>query len=458
MLVHRHGDRSPVHAISGVRLDLSAAQLAADWPSGAGELTALGMRQLERLGRALRLRYGVAAAGSPPALLSGAWDPRQYRARSSDVHRTLQSAQSLLVGLFPPGSGPNLSLPLDDRYSSLGPDGPALPLGLQPVPVSSVPVEEDWLLVGRDYAAAHCPSFAASLDRVRSSADWRSKGSSAPVASLLRRLADATLSAPQSPSAPLSMLNVTALFDVLNCYDAHGLLTDRFPGVSREDLAALYQLYCWQLSLEYSAELSCVATGPLLHLVTDHLSAVAAFLDRPEGSVAPAPFRFLHFSGHDTTLWSLMGALLSGLPESLEVPYASHVEFELWSAPSVPARTASRYVAVLFNDHPVSLPACGGAVRCPLETFLTVFSQCGRRRHEEDAVLCGAAPSCAPEAEAEQRRAVSALAAALAVALAAVGAALAVALWRLRSASRSTRAPHPSAAAGTYEPVRLVEL
>lgn len=67
--------------------------------------------------------------------------------RATDVNRTLQSAESHLYGLYPPGSGPSIPDNLSDIYtippytdvqpdSSFGPS--ALPFGYQPIPVNTV--------------------------------------------------------------------------------------------------------------------------------------------------------------------------------------------------------------------------------------------------------------------------------------------------------------------------------
>lgn len=78
-------------------------------------LTATGMAQLHSLGTLVRDRY-------VPALLNGSYLREEFHYRSTDYDRTLMSAQSLLSGLYPPGTG---QLTADK---------------LQPVPVSGAAV------------------------------------------------------------------------------------------------------------------------------------------------------------------------------------------------------------------------------------------------------------------------------------------------------------------------------
>ena len=93
LFVHRHGDRSPWASIPGDDAN------NASWPDGLGQLTAKGMQQTHFLGRTIRERYSI-----------GNYSRYEYYVRSTDYDRTLQSAQCVLSGIFPPGSGPTSSL------------------------------------------------------------------------------------------------------------------------------------------------------------------------------------------------------------------------------------------------------------------------------------------------------------------------------------------------------------
>ena len=123
--VIRHGDRTPTRTLDVVPYV---------WQEGLGQLTATGMQQSYQLGSKLRKRY-IDEHG----LLPNQYQPETLYIRSTDYDRTLMSAQSLLLGLYPLGTGP--MLPHTNEL--------ALPSGFQPIPIHSQSREEDVLISTR---------------------------------------------------------------------------------------------------------------------------------------------------------------------------------------------------------------------------------------------------------------------------------------------------------------------
>ena len=119
----RHGDRTP---ISPYKTDPYSDY---PWPGGWGQLTRRGMRRHLELGRWLRGRYS--------GWLAETYDRAEVVVRSTDVDRTLMSALSNLAGLFPPQG--------DQVWEA--------DLPWQPIPVHTLPQDEDYLLSSH----AHCP-------------------------------------------------------------------------------------------------------------------------------------------------------------------------------------------------------------------------------------------------------------------------------------------------------------
>lgn len=119
----RHGDRTPIATLSAVNYQ---------WQEGPGQLTAEGMQQEYKMGMELRKKYIEQAH-----LLPEHYEHGTMYVRSTDYERTLMSAESLLMGLYPLGTGPNTS------ESSL----PALPHAFQPIPIFSAPSKYDELII-----------------------------------------------------------------------------------------------------------------------------------------------------------------------------------------------------------------------------------------------------------------------------------------------------------------------
>ena len=136
-LVWRHGDRTPISPYP------NDPYKDYQWPGGLGQLTKRGMRRHLELGRWLRQRY--------TDWLSPTYDRAEVVIRSTDVDRTLMSALSNLAGLFPPQG--------DQVWDE--------ELPWQPIPVHTVPQDEDYLLSSH----AHCPRFE-ELQKDIESGEW----------------------------------------------------------------------------------------------------------------------------------------------------------------------------------------------------------------------------------------------------------------------------------------------
>jgi hypothetical protein len=100
-----HGARSPHKGLDSDFKDFSNHT----W-IGQNELTGVGLRQSFLIGYRDRLRYL-----EEKQLISKEYDPREMLVYASENNRTLMSANALLHGLYPPGTGPTIDPSLVDR-------------------------------------------------------------------------------------------------------------------------------------------------------------------------------------------------------------------------------------------------------------------------------------------------------------------------------------------------------
>lgn len=87
--VVRHGARAPIDDFGTIT----------KFPVSAGQLTPQGMRQRFLLGSYHRERYTETYP-----LLNPVYDHEEIFVQSTDVNRTITSAYSELLGMYPPGS------------------------------------------------------------------------------------------------------------------------------------------------------------------------------------------------------------------------------------------------------------------------------------------------------------------------------------------------------------------
>ena len=126
-----------------------------------GQLSASGMREHYILGKAVRKAY--------PGLFSDVYDHRQFDIVSTHVYRTVESAQSHLMGMYDLMSGANLSVNddefLDPPYNKNQHDKVvikempfALNGGFRPIPIFALDTESDRLLMNE--LEISCPAAA----------------------------------------------------------------------------------------------------------------------------------------------------------------------------------------------------------------------------------------------------------------------------------------------------------
>jgi lysosomal acid phosphatase len=319
--VIRHGDRSPAHDYPGSK---------DQWPEGLGQLTPLGMNQEYLLGISLRAMYV-----DQYHLLPEHFTANTIYVRSSDYDRTLESAQALLTGLYPPGTGPMLE---DDK--------PALPAAVQLVPINTVPQETDSLLIPYNDSAQY---YALLQHYVFDTDGWKEK--TAELAPKFPAWSAAT------GMTITNLYQLSAVADILFVEREHKIALP--PDLSSDDVQTIIDAGQWAMVYAYQNKNVSEAIGRNL------LSAISA--DISAASENKSASKYILFSAHDNTLMSEMKLLNVPLDE---VPhYASNLNFSLFEI-----KPETYIVRIHYNGQPVILPDCG-TVDCPLKQFLSLVNK-----------------------------------------------------------------------------------
>lgn len=305
----RHGDRTPTHQIPRSHLN---------WKEGLGALTANGMAQEKRLGEYLREKYI-----NQYHLLNATYDPNTIYVRSTDTERTIKSANSLLLGLYP----------LDTRSSKN-----------QEIFINVVPRNKDTLLITKPsrnifsivklYVINHKYWHEKTITLQNKLQEWSSI-TGLPLNNLqqLNYLAD-NLYIRQIEHLPLpnKMKQSDAMEIILlgknAMIDAFKLNEITYP-MGKEFLKTI---------LNYQK------------LVVLHKTSL----------------RYVLFLGHDSSIMSVMNTLQVPLNE---IPgYASRVNF------SIIKSGGQYFIKISYNDKPVSIPNCKSDI-CSLTQLENLISK-----------------------------------------------------------------------------------
>ena len=338
--VCRHGARAP---IQWYPWDTGS------WPEGYGELSPAGMRQHYLNGVEFRNRY---ITENP--LVAGTYNAEELFVRSTDVNRTIMSAQSQLMGWFPAGpvltqsqvAGAvppmTLSAPVVQIQQTMGLD--AILDDYQPVPIHMVLYEEDTLLLAYDPTV--CPGVHEINAYYQQTPEYLNQ--TQYYAETWQTEVEAVF------GGSISLEEAAWMGDTLWSEWFHG-----FPkpaGVSEELFDYLVQMMSY-----FNANLFRNSTG--MKLSTMNLfSAIDNYFNMM--LLEPSnPLKFYFYSCHDTNIAAYLTAM--GAFDCLtqpNPPFASTLMFELWADGNSP------YVIVKYNDVELVLPGCGGQ-QCSLEDF-----------------------------------------------------------------------------------------
>jgi len=281
-LLYRHGDRTPIKPYS-----TDPYKAASNWPVGFGQLTSRGKMQQYELGQWIRARYD--------GFLSSNYSEQEIVVRSTDVDRTLMSALSNLAGLYPPAG-----------YWEWNRD-----LAWQPIPVHTIPQEEDMLLSSH----ATCPRFTQLHKEVLEESMF-----------------------------------------MKNIYNENRELFEYISNNVGENITDIVHLDYIFDTLPH--EMKRLKGGPFVKELVEHFDSVA------DNTLSPPNRKVFMYSGHDTTVAPVLHTL--GVFNMIAPPYASMVVVELLDRAGLVVRVSYK------NDsstapHVLTIPGCEEL--CPLHMF-----------------------------------------------------------------------------------------
>lgn len=327
-VVFRHGGRSPV-----APLPINPFPHAT-WPQGFGQLLVNGTRQEYHLGELLKERYII-----NQTFLAPNYTRVQVYVRSTDYDRTLMSAEAQLAAWFPPG--PNQTFNATIPW--------------QPIPVHTVPQEEDNLL--RAYGV-NCPQYAALREADKHSPEYLQKEEENQE--FFKELENET------GLNPVNLSNIWRIQDIL--FVGHNSTGHDLPHwVKPGYMPRLKELSDFDMSLMFnSKEKNRLTAGIWLQKVLSDITEKA----NNDSDLADA--KLFLYSSHDTTVACMMSAL--GVYDGIQPEYASAFILELISDGN---GTSKNYnVKLLYRKFTGSdeittlrVPGCGNQSMCTLDEF-----------------------------------------------------------------------------------------
>lgn len=303
----RHGDRTPLHQLPAISYP---------GPKKLGQLTAKGMEQHFNLGKKLRQIYIEQAR-----LLPENFDHSTIYIRSTDFDRTIMSAQALLTGLYPIGTGP-------------------MENGYQPIPIHTHPQESDPLIKNDTHSA----EFDALLAKyVLPSMAWQSK--------IQQTKAQWAKWSKATGWKIENLRDIMRLGNILYVYRQHEVPLP--PTLSPQEIDTIIGISEWGMPAMYRPK----EIGN--YLGSGQLKIIHHYLEKCTDP--KSELKYVLLSAHDSSLLALMSALGAPLDE---IPsYASHFSLRVYEN-----RQLQKNIAVYFNDKLISLPDCNGT-SCEFEGF-----------------------------------------------------------------------------------------
>ncbi|KAK2586742.1 hypothetical protein KPH14_011774 [Odynerus spinipes] len=315
-VLYRHGDRTPIEPYPNDPYKNESL-----WPVPYGQLTNLGKNQQLNLGRWIRNRYSH--------LLNDLYSPYDIYIQSTDIDRTLMSAEANLAGLYPPHG--------NQLWNKIN---------WMPIPVHTIPESEDSILAGKKY----CARYEFELDKVLNSPEIRQ------INKKNKHLYDYL--AEKTGMEIMSLKNVEHLYDTLFIEVIYNKTLPKwtetvFPDKLKPLATKSFTIHA------YNKILQRLKTGLLLGEMIDHIekkSRNALIPDR----------KLWMYSAHDDTVANMLMTLNLFDPHC--PPYTATILIELRVDSKNEYFVTISYKNTTEEPNLLTLPGC--TALCPLNKFI----------------------------------------------------------------------------------------
>lgn len=316
-VLYRHGDRTPVGRYKNDPYNETS------WPVPYGQLTNIGKHQHLLLGCWLRKRYSH--------FLSNIYTPYDIYVQSTDVDRTLMSAEANLAGLYPPVK--------DQIWDNIK---------WMPIPVHTVSEKQDYVLKGSKY----CPRYNYELEKVLTSPEMEQINKA--NAKLYAYLTENT------GSKISSLEQVNQLYNILYIQHLYNKTLPQWTkSVFPDKLIPLASLSF--TTQAYNTILQRLKSGSLLGEMIKHMVKKVQNTLKPDRKI-------WMYSAHDETVANMLMTL--NLFEPHCPPYTAMILIELRTNSENQYFVTISYKNSTMEPILMTLPGCN--ILCPLDEFINL--------------------------------------------------------------------------------------
>lgn len=323
-LIFRHGDRTPLKFYKN-----DPWKDAKYWDDDTGQLTNLGKQQQFELGQYMRDRYSK--------FLNETYSDHDIYVQSSDIDRTLMSAEAFLAAMYRP------KRPTDIWNRQLP---------WQPIPIHTTQLQNDHLIIGDK----SCDAFREIYRDYKNSDEI--KKFNAKHAGTYDYLSLHTGDAVKSIRDAVPIRDTT-MIEAIHNKTLPDWTKQIFPG--GDFYGSIEEIALTAFKLDTNRPfLAKIKGGFLLKEVFDRFTNKSKSILDPDR-------KFWVYSGHDTTICRVLNTL--GLLETLP-PFSTCIMFEMRNIKDVP------HIEIFLKNSsqpavPLHIPQCG--VSCPLADLYNIY-------------------------------------------------------------------------------------